>query len=463
MKANLRKTMINMVSEACEELPGANELVNGSRTRAATALKGLLIAAIQRVCQNNPGSTHPIDLARKTIFHDRFRTAFAQLPEIFTPDQVYPPNMRFLAGLPVSFDTEVQVCRWGAFKLSYAEDLLSTPKDTVPCGQRVSDILDLFRKEMAAQIPTADTSLIRSEIDANGKYFIVYPGFNEVCLPEDIKVDINSRFCAHDKIDTRFNNTVWHQISTQVRRADYAANLPAHACDVELKIKAALERIAPELPLEYQGIQVFDNGEFLAETVIYEGLTFDFETGEVRTKLSNDVERYIKYSLPSIVRAQRLLHERMPSGYLSNVLVEAPLVRHMMEQFGGYWVAEAYAITGSPSGKKYKRSNWSARVSQGILRGSFKLSSEVHWRNGELHVETTIPDTAVGGLQGKLLSDIVEHPYFGLETHIVSARKKTLFRKNADGPYEPYSVLILRTNTPELRLQDFGAALAKAA
>lgn len=463
MKPNLRKTMKKMVSEACEALPGADKLINGSQTRAATALTGLLIAAIQRVCQNNPGSTHPIDLARRTVFHDGFRKAFAQLPRIFTPDEVYPPHKRFIAGMPVSYAADVQVCNWGSFQLSYAEDMLTTSKDRSPCAKRICDILALFRAEMFAHNPTADPEIIRCITDAGGNKYIVFPGLNEVFVPAIISININTRNFAHSRINACFRHEISRTFTEQKQRALYIDNMIEYAQKIEIEVKTALERIAPELQLQIQRVETKHRGLDIIAIIIYEGLGFDFQKAEIRSEMRQGLERYIKHSLPGIVHAQRLLQMRMPTQDPANVLIEAPLVRHMMEQFGSDWLAEAKTIIAFPDGKKYKTAKWKARLSQGILRGSMKLSSQVEWRSGELLVEAGLSDSAIAGLPGKLLSEVVEHPYFGPETRIIAASGKTRYRKNDAGQYMPYALLVLRTNVPDQRLNDFLEPLAKAA
>ena len=91
------------------------------------------------------------------------------------------------------------------------------------------------------------------------------------------------------------------------------------------------------------------------------------------------------------------------------------------------------------------------------------MSSEAKWQNGELHIEISLPETVVSVLPGKPLSEIVAHPCFGPETQIVAARNVKRLRWDAAGKRFTVNVLELRTNTPDLRINDFDEPLAKAA
>jgi hypothetical protein len=62
------------------------------------------------------------------------------------------------------------------------------------------------------------------------------------------------------------------------------------------------------------------------------------------------------------------------------------------------------------------------------------------------------------------LSEVVEHRFFGPETKILSANNTKRRHWNYDAQkYEYTDVLVLHTNVPDLRLNDFDAELPLAA
>ena len=255
---------------------------------------------------------------------------------------------------------------------------------------------------------------------------------------------------------------------------------------LQIKITEAISRLAPDLPLKFSHVDTTEtDGRTFKKWIVYTGITFNFEIGEVKSAFLKDADHYIKYVLPTVINAQRLLQKRKDEKNGENVLIEGPLARLMMDQFGEKWVGEAHSIINSASGKKYNADGWTAKLIQGVLRGKIKLSPEAEWKNGELYIEPKLSPEAQwkngeirlepklpasviaslegSSLQGRAISDIVDHPIFGTETKIKSCRifecekwvkgKGMIIKRS----------LIISVNTPNLRIDDFNFPLVKAA
>ena len=467
MKNNILKKVEAIISDACEALPGANNLIRDSRTRAATALKTVLVTAITYAYEKSKKDIYvhdvdPVALARETIFHPDFANALDVIPDVIKDINNLWQDIT-LAGIPISNKSIGKVKNIGSYKLSYAEDLLVYYTDMIPCPERIKDIIDLYHYQITEHLPEIDADLIRYEADSQGKSFIVFQGWNEKCIQEELRDEITGSYFAHKPLNY-VANRINFEISQQIERKKIATEVAKNAADIERKITEAIERIAPELNLEYRGIEILHGQCKYKTKIIYEGTTFDFQTGEVVSIMSKDrnncvtTDHYVKHVLPSLVQGQRLLNKRMSAEDATNVLVEGPLVRHMMEIFGADWVKEARAICAIPTGKKFTSAGWNARLSQGVLRGSIDLSPEVKWSKGSLHVNCVVPESVITDLPGKLLSEVVEHRFFGPETKILSASNTKRHHWNYNANKSEYnSVLLLRTNIPDLRLNDFYA------
>lgn len=466
MKNKMRDAMNAVLAEACNALPGANNLLTGSKTRAATALQGILAAHIEKKHKKDDDA---VAMASALIEHQDFPAALTKTENIFlevikdhkqgiTKEVVGITISAYPGGISLS-----GLC--GSYNLSYSTDKLQDNWDKcTACPERVQDIIALIRDEMAVIMPGVDLSSIREGVDPKGRQAILHPGWDEKCIFGEHAFVIDNARDAHGVL-SNIREWVQYRLKDYAKRREDALSLLKQKDMIRNTVAKAITVLAPDLPLNIIDVEIRSRWNGAEMFLIFEGTGFDLRPGRIESKMKSnkDLDHYVRHNLPGIIAAQRKLRERMDGNDQANVLIEEPFARLLMQKYGDAWMDKVADIMSKRGGSSDKDEGWKAKMTQGVLRGTFKINDKAYWRCGSLNVRTALPEVVIMQLPGRLISEIVEHPYFGPNARIVSASNKDSYQRFPDGTYGfAFSHVTMLTDVPSLRIGDF-QKMAKAA
>lgn len=471
MKHKMRDAMLATLSSAIDALPGADRLLQGSRTRMAT-VAGTLIAGSIRAAYRKGGDA--VAEALKAVKHPDFPMVIERVDEIYKlAGRTTQTQIVMLAGHGIEVAYRVSLPGIYANQMpSHAEDVLFDEwLDRTPCQSRIEDIVRILDEEMAVRMPEIDRSGIRQFTTDKGEQAIAYPGWDDRCVFGSCRMALQGRPFAHGTLsDVR--RSIGHMIDAGAQRCEQAAVLHGRINEMRAAIDDAIARHAPDLPFNLVDLEMRDTHGTVRVHLTYEGTGFNFRPAPIASVMKRDLDHYVAHVLPGIINGQRQLRSRMDGGDPDNVLIEEPFARALMARHGDGWVDKVDEILATRTGASDKEAGWKARFTQGVLRAGFDLADGVQWEQGTLCVPTDLPDTVLMQLPGRLLAEIVQHPHLGDGTRITAAKRMYGYRPDGQGNYVKdkngryvtgFTHLAIKTDVPSLRIGDYRRPLLKAA